>query len=94
MKFFGKNTSIGKLDIDADATSAESPEMLKRLERISSNYQKLDAVLTDLETKFAADERLKPKEKKKSKPVTPAEDVATALPDSWEPPSANPQKPR
>lgn len=97
MKFFGKDISIGKLEIDADSTCADSPAMAKRLDRISTNYEKLDAVLTELETKIAADERLKPKEKKKSKSALLKEmNVKTSL-DSAEKsdaPSANPKKPR
>ena len=89
MKFFGKDISIGKLEIDDESTSADSPEMLKRLDRISANYERLDEVLTTLESKMAADERLAARKKKKSTSIegTPVEEADQAL-------SANPKKPR
>jgi NH3-dependent NAD+ synthetase len=37
---------------------AESPEVRKRLDRISQNYEELDSILEQLEAKMQADDRL------------------------------------
>ena len=83
-KFFGREKSIGKLDIDADATSSDSPHMQKRLDRISSNYEQMDTILSELEAKIAINDELAPKKKS-----NPAPEQA-----SDRPVSANPKKPR
>ena len=97
MTFFGRETSIGKLKIDTDGVSAGSPEMQKRLDRISTNYEKLNEILTELEVKIAQDERLKPKE------IQPAESEVAAQQETGPAevndenlalPSAGPKKPR
>lgn len=59
MQFFGRPVSNGKIKIDTTNASSDSPEIKKRLDRISDNYQKLDVILSDLETRFETDERLK-----------------------------------
>jgi uncharacterized protein YpiB (UPF0302 family) len=45
--------------VDEMQVSSDSPEVQKRLERIEQNYQELDSILSDLETKMSSDERLK-----------------------------------
>ena len=55
MTFFGRQTSIGKFKIDTEGVSAESPEVQKRLNRIATNYEKLNEVLTELEFKMDRD---------------------------------------
>ena len=81
-KFFGKSLSIGKVEIDADSVSSDSPQMLKRLDRISDNYAKLDLILSDMESKIAQDEHLNP-------PKADQTDNSQARTGS-----ANPKKPR
>ena len=58
MSFFGKSLSHRKIVVDQRATSADSPDMIKRLDRIESNYLRLNDILTELEAKFELDERL------------------------------------
>ncbi len=52
-KFFGRPTSIGKLELDADAVSSDSDKIQSRLDRIANNYERLDEILTTLEAKIA-----------------------------------------
>jgi len=47
-----------KIEIDQSDLCAESPEVRRRLDRISQNYDKLDSVLEQLEAKMKADDRL------------------------------------
>ena len=58
MTFFGKSIKSRKIDINKESVSSDDPEMQKRLDRIESNFDRLDAILTDLETRFDLDERL------------------------------------
>jgi hypothetical protein len=58
MAFFGKSLKSRKIDVNKDTVSSDDPEMLKRLDRIETNFNRLDEILTDLEMKFELDERL------------------------------------
>ena len=58
MAFFGKSLAPRKIDVDTESTSANSPEMQKRLDRIETNYSKLEEILLQLETRFEMDDRL------------------------------------
>lgn len=58
MAFFGKSLKSRKIVINQEATSSECPELRKRLDRIETNYSKLDEILEQLETQFSLDERL------------------------------------
>jgi hypothetical protein len=60
MKFFGRKTTIGKLEIDSEATNSESASIQQRLDRITENYHRLDLVLTELEQKIAVRSPNKP----------------------------------
>jgi hypothetical protein len=97
MTFFGRETSIGKIEIDTSGVHADSPEMRKRLDRIATNYEQLNQVLTALEVKIANDERLKAV-KNQPAPVLSAEQTTTCsqpcphqIPDNA---SVDPRKPR
>jgi len=60
MAFFSPEKLKRKsIEIDHSEISSLSPEVQKRLERIEGNYQELDAILAELESKMAADDRLK-----------------------------------
>ena len=48
-----------RIEIDESSVSSDSPDVQKRLERIEENYQQLDDILADLESKIKQDERLK-----------------------------------
>lgn len=58
MAFFGRSLKSKKIEIDPNSISSDSPEMQKRLDRIEGNYDKLDDILTHLETRFELDDRL------------------------------------
>eukprot|EP01043_Picozoa_sp_COSAG02_P099726 COSAG02_NODE_35835_length_462_cov_1.308540_1_plen_74_part_10 len=47
-----------KIEIAQSQVGAESPEVRKRLDRISQNYDELDSILEQLEAKMQADDRL------------------------------------
>lgn len=57
MAFFGKSTVSRKIRIEQSANS-DSPELQKRLDRIGSNYSRLEDILSELEQKFELDDRL------------------------------------
>ena len=46
------------IEVDNSAMTSLSPEVKKRLDRIEGNYQQLDEILAELESKMAADDRL------------------------------------
>ncbi len=98
MKFFGKEISIEKLEIDLNGVSSDSPLMKKRLDRIHSNYEKLDAILAELELKISQDERISPicQDTKSKQEVSQMDIGSTELIPTQDtnPPSANPKKPR
>lgn len=98
MKFFGKEISIEKLEIDLNGVSSDSPMMKKRLDRIHSNYEKLDAILAELELKISQDERISPicQDTKSKQEVSQMDIGSTELIPTQDtnPPSANPKKPR
>jgi vacuolar-type H+-ATPase subunit I/STV1 len=48
-----------RIEIDESSATSESAEVQKRLNRIEANYQQLDDILADLESKIDQDERLK-----------------------------------
>ncbi len=59
MTFFSKKIlRPRKIEIDHSAVSSNSPEVVQRLDRIQQNYQELDRILDDLETKIKNDARL------------------------------------
>ena len=92
-KFFGRELSSGKLELDSESVSCKSPDVVRRLERIESNYQKLDAILTDLERKISREAKLK----KKKVPAQEADSPATSDTidsDALNLPSVDPKKPR
>lgn len=92
-----------KIEIDRAVVCSDSPEVRQRLERIRENYQQLDVILAELETKIQSDERLKAidaahvdvtpqdggKKKRKWRPGK-----SRPRPKSVAPKSANPRKPR
>lgn len=47
-----------KIEIDLSSSTCDSPDIQQRLDRIEANYDQLDTVLVDIETKIALDERL------------------------------------
>ena len=47
-----------RIEIDSSRIHSDSPEVLKRLERIQENYEQLDSILAELESKIESDERL------------------------------------
>ncbi len=47
-----------KIEIDLSSSTCDSLEIQQRLDRIEANYDQLDTVLGDIETKIAQDERL------------------------------------
>ncbi len=57
MSFYGKPLSHRKIELDASATSSSSPEVRKRLDRIDTNYSRLDVLLSELEAQFDLDDR-------------------------------------
>ena len=59
MNFFGaKRLKSREIEIAQSEISAESPEVRRRLDRISQNYDELDSILGQLEAKMKADDRL------------------------------------
>ncbi len=48
-----------RIEIDTTQVSSNSPEVQRRLDRIQENYQQLDEILSEMESKIAGDERLK-----------------------------------
>ncbi len=90
MKFFGRETRIGRLEIDLDATNCNSDEVQKRMSRISDNYQKLEFVLQDLETKIIENDYLAAKKLEEEAAQLKAEQAE--LDQVTE--SLNPKKPR
>ena len=60
MAFFSPEKLKRKsIEIDHSEISSSSPEVQKRLDRIEGNYQQLDEILAELESKMASDDRLK-----------------------------------
>lgn len=56
MAFFSeKKLARVKIEIDDGEMKSDSPEVLHRLERIESNYVRLNEILSSLELKFSAD---------------------------------------
>ena len=55
---FGKKYKPRKIKIESASVDNDSPAVQKRLDRIARNYQKLDEVFNDLETRIELDERL------------------------------------
>ena len=47
-----------RIEIDLSTSTCISPEIQARLDRIEANYDQLDSVLVDIESKLALDERL------------------------------------
>ena len=47
-----------RIEIDQSTSTCISPEIQERLDRIEANYDQLDSVLVDIESKLALDERL------------------------------------
>lgn len=58
MAYFGKSLASKKIEVTSDSPTSDDPEILKRLERIETNYDKLADILTQLEQKFDMDDRL------------------------------------
>ena len=58
MAYFGKSLASKKIEVSDDSTTSDDPEILKRLERIETNYDKLANILTQLEQKFEMDDKL------------------------------------
>ena len=48
-----------QIEIDLSSSTCVSPEIQERLDRIEANYDQLDSVLDEIESKLALDERLK-----------------------------------
>jgi len=46
------------IEIDRNEITCDSPDVLKRLNRIDANYQQLDSMLTDIEDTISSDQRL------------------------------------
>ena len=100
MTFFDENKlQPRKIEIDSNAISCDSPEVTKRLDRITDNYQQLDLILADVESKIQGDERLRAidqsikdveaEEKKKKRKWRPSKASGKSRRKS-----ANPKKPR
>ncbi len=97
MTFFGRTTSVGKIKIDTDGVNADSPDVQKRLDRIATNYERLNEVLCELEGKIARDERLNPAKPQpaESGAMAPSESDRQPIPDQNPAlASADPKKPR
>ncbi|MEM9413268.1 MAG: hypothetical protein AAGA30_19315 [Planctomycetota bacterium] len=58
MAFFGKSLRSRKIEINEASIDARSPDMLKRLDRIENNFERLNEILDNLETQFELDDRL------------------------------------
>ena len=85
MAFFSKPARRIVIETDPQSVGCDQPEVMKRLNRIESNYERLDEVFTDLETRMAdqglslkpnaAEESLAglapPKRKRKWRPTKP-----------------------
>lgn len=48
-----------RIEIDAARIGSNDPSVQKRLDRIRENYDQLNTILAELETRFDSDERLK-----------------------------------
>jgi len=91
-----------RIEIDDSSVSSESPAVQNRLNRIEENYQQLDEILAELESKIQQDERLKDvddanvdfeatygiKKKRKWRPAKPKSKTKRRAS------AANPKKPR
>ncbi len=58
MAFFGKSLAARKIEIKTGGQNSDCPEIQKRLDRIESNYTKLDEILNQLESRFELDDRV------------------------------------
>ena len=58
MSYFGKSLTSKKIVVGKESASSDDPEMLKRLQRIETNYSRLADILTELEEQFELDDRL------------------------------------
>ena len=58
MEFFGKSLASKQIEVNENASTSDDPEMLKRIQRIETNYAKLGNILNDLEQRFEMDDRL------------------------------------
>ncbi|MDA7870643.1 hypothetical protein N9007_01535 [bacterium] len=56
--FSANNLKSRKIEIARTEICADSPEVRRRLDRISQNYDELDSILEQLEAKMKADDRL------------------------------------
>lgn len=55
---FGKKYKPRSIKIESAPVDHDSPAVQQRLDRIARNYQKLDEVLCDLESRIELDDRL------------------------------------
>ena len=58
MEFFGKSLASKQIEVNENAATSDDPEMLKRIQRIETNYAKLGNTLNDLEQRLEMDDRL------------------------------------
>jgi hypothetical protein len=54
-----EDRSVSQVSIEPNDVSSTAPELQKRIERIVRNFQQLNTLLNDIETKIQSDERLK-----------------------------------
>ena len=55
---FGPKYKSKKIQVDISGVSADSPEVIRRLERIERNYTALEGILDELESRIELDDRL------------------------------------
>ncbi len=58
MSYFDKSFPHRQIVVDRCTPEADNPDMIRRLNRIESNYSRLDDILTELEARFELDDRL------------------------------------
>jgi hypothetical protein len=94
MTFFDeKKLQPRTIEVDPEGVSCESPEVRKRLDRITDNYQQLDLILADVESKIQDDERLRAIDQS-LQDVEVAKKKRKWRPSKAKRKSANPKKPR
>ena len=55
---FGKKYKPRKIKVESAPIDRDSPAVQQRLDRIERNYQKLDEILCELESRIELDDRL------------------------------------
>ena len=92
--FFGRSSTIGELQIDETNTSADSDSIRRRLGRIQQNYDQLDLILSDIESRLTDDKISRIIGKEAVAATNSMMEPESQIEESHIEESANPRKPR